>query len=493
MRVALALPVLFTILMASSVSATAHAQSSPLIRPARAGAAVAASGAATSAPKAAAAASEAQPTASQVAASQAEAKRLSDAFVSASERASLSVVQIDVATRDDGRDSMARLFGKDASDSPVSRGLGSGVIFTADGAILTNNHVIDDALSINVRLRDGRYLPAKLVGRDPSTDLAVIKVEGAGLSAARFADSEVTRVGEWVVAIGSPFGFGYTVTTGVLSAKGRGGLGMSAIEDYLQTDASINPGNSGGPLCDLDGRVIGINTMVIGRGTGIGFAVPSNMARRVAEQLLKTGRMERPSIGVGIQDLTPELAGAMKLEPRAGALVNLVGEGTPAAKSNLKPGDVIASVDGKAIHDSRELVREVLQHDVGKNVPLEILRDGKRYGTQVTLGAKQEAPVEPLPVQQQNVPQRDLGIVLRDLKPETSQALGFGAKVLPVVTDVLTGSAADRAGLKVNDVVVEADGVLEPTAAKVRDAGKDGVLLLRVRRGKSAFYAALRK
>src|SRR3954469_9425953 len=242
----------------------------------------------------------------QAAAARAEAAKLSDAFVSVAERVSPSVVQIDVTARDENPDQIGRLFGKN-QDSPIARGTGSGVVFTADGAILTNNHVIDHALTINVRLRDGRLLPAKLLGRDPATDLAVVKVEATGLSAAKFGDSDASRVGEWTVAIGSPFGLGYTVTTGVLSAKGRGGLGMNQIEDYLQTDASINPGNSGGPLCDLDGRVLGINTMIVGRGTGIGFSVPSNLARRVAEQIVKKGKVERAWIGVGVQDLTPEL------------------------------------------------------------------------------------------------------------------------------------------------------------------------------------------
>ncbi|NOU34158.1 MAG: PDZ domain-containing protein [Polyangiaceae bacterium] len=445
------------------------------------------------APKVAPKAAPAAEVAPVNAASQAEARKLSDAFVNVAERVSPSVVQIDVTTREESRDSLSHIFGKGGSDTAVSRGLGSGVVFTQDGGILTNNHVIEDALSINVRLRDGRYLPAKLVGRDPSTDLAVVKVDVTGLTAARFADSDATRVGEWVVAIGSPFGFGYTVTSGVLSAKGRGGLGMNAIEDYLQTDASINPGNSGGPLCDLDGRVMGINTMVVGRGSGIGFAVPSNMARRVAEQILKSGRVERAWIGVGFQDLTPELASAMKLDPRAGALVNSISDGGPAAKSNMKPGDIIASVAQKPVHDGRELVREVLQHDVGKTVALEIIRDGKHYATQVTLSARPEAPIQPLPVQQQNVPQRDLGVSMRDLRPEMSAQLGLGSKVLPIITQVVPGSAGDRAGLKVNDVVVEADGITDPTTAKVLDASKDGQLLLRVQRGSSAFYAALKK
>src|SRR5262245_24994384 len=318
-------------------------------------------------------------TNAHIQASQAEARRLSDAFVSVAERVSPSVVQIDVTSRDERADHVLRWLGGGAGDSPVARGIGSGVVFTQDGAILTNNHVIEEALTINVHLRDGRFLPARLVGRDPATDLAVIKVDATGLVAAKFADSDAARVGEWVVAIGSPFGLGYTVTTGVLSAKGRGGLGMNAIEDYLQTDASINPGNSGGPLCDLNGNVLGINTMIVGKGAGIGFAVPSNLARRVGEQILKKGKVERAWIGVGIQDLTPELATALKVDPRAGALVNAVNEGGPAQKANVKPGDIIAGVGGKKVTDGRELVREVISHEVGQNLQLEIVRDGKRY------------------------------------------------------------------------------------------------------------------
>ena len=230
------------------------------------------------------------PTPAQVQVATAEARKLSDAFVAVAEKTSPSVVQLDVTTKNEREDQLAKMLGLGDS-SPVARGMGSGVIMTPDGAILTNNHVVEEALTINVRLRDGRYLPARLVGRDPSTDLAVVKVDATGLTPAKLADSDASRVGEWVVAIGSPFGLGYTVTAGVVSAKGRGNIGMNAIEDYIQTDASINPGNSGGPLCNLDGAVVGINTMIVGRGTGIGFAVPSNIAKRVAEQILKTGRV----------------------------------------------------------------------------------------------------------------------------------------------------------------------------------------------------------
>lgn len=433
------------------------------------------------------------PVTPQAAAAQAEAKKLSEGFVSVAERVSPAVVQIDVTARDENADQVLRFFGKN-QDSPVARGTGSGVVFTSDGAILTNNHVIDHALTINVRLRDGRLLSAKLLGRDPATDLAVIKVDATGLTAAKFADSDAARVGEWVVAIGSPFGLGYTVTTGVLSAKGRGGLGMNQIEDYLQTDASINPGNSGGPLCDLNGQVLGINTMIVGRGAGIGFAVPSNLARRVAEQILKKGKVERAWIGVGIQDLTPELASALKLgDARAGVLINSVTDGGPAQKANIKAGDVIAAVAGKKVTDGRELVREVIAHEVGQTVPLEIIRDGKRYGSSAVLTARPEAAVPPLPVQQQGVPQAGLGLSVRDLSPQQAAQLGLAAKAVPVVTSIAPGSSADRAGLKPGDVIIEADGISEPTATQLSEAAKDGTLLVRVRRRDATFYAAMKK
>ncbi len=445
------------------------------------------------APTAAVQPAQPPPTPAQVQVAQTEAKRLSDAFVNVAEKVSPSVVQIDVTSRDENADKVLRWLGRGTGDSPVARGTGSGVVFTPDGAILTNNHVVDEALSINVHLRDGRFLPARLIGRDPSTDLAVIKVDATGLVAAKFADTETLRVGEWVVAIGSPFGLGYTVTTGVLSAKGRGGLGMNAIEDYLQTDASINPGNSGGPLCDLEGRVIGINTMIVGRGSGIGFAVPSTLARRTAEQILKTGHVERAWLGAGVQDLTPDIASAMKLDTRAGALLNSISPNGPAQKAQLRAGDVIASVQGRPTHDGHELVREVIANDVGKTVQVEVIRDGKHYAASVVLAARPEPAAPPPPVQQQGVPQPGLGLSVRDLPPAQAQQLGLPAKALPLVTAVNPGSAADRAGLKSGDIIVEVDGIQEPTSMQVQQSAADGQLLLRVRRREASFYAALRK
>jgi Do/DeqQ family serine protease len=433
------------------------------------------------------------PTPAQVQASTAEARRLSEAFVAVADHASPSVVQIDVTARDEKADVLSHFFGRSGRDEPIARGMGSGVVFTADGAILTNNHVVEEALTINVRLRDGRYLPARLVGRDPATDLAVVKVEATGLPAAKFADSDAVRVGEWVVAIGSPFGLGYTVTAGVVSAKGRGGLGMNAIEDYLQTDASINPGNSGGPLCNLQGDVLGINTMIVGRGQGIGFAVPSNIAQRVANQILKAGKVSRAWLGVSVQDVTPEIAAAMKLTPGSGALVNNVANDGPAFKANLRPGDVIAVVAGHPLHDAHDLIRETLLREVGQAVPLEIVRNGQHYGASVTLAERPEPPVQETPAQQQATPRQGLGLIVRDLAPEQSSQMGLPARPLPVLTQVAPGSAADRAGLRAGDVIIEANGTVDPNSSQVAEFAKAGTLLLRVKRGDAFFYAALKK
>jgi len=267
---------------------------------------------------------------------------------------------------------------------------------------------------------------------------------------------------------------------------------MNAIEDYLQTDASINPGNSGGPLCDLQGDVLGINTMIVGKGQGIGFAVPSNMAQRVATQILKTGKVSRAWLGVGVQDMTPEIAAAMRLTPGAGALVNNVAQDGPAFRANIRPGDVVASVAGHPVHDGHDLVRETIAQPVGQAVPLEILRAGQRYSSSVTLSERPEAPVEPTPSQQQQ-PHQGLGLVVRDLAPQQAAQMGLGSRVVPVVTQVAPGSVSDREGLKVGDVIVEANGVQDPTSAQVAEAGRSGTVLLRIKRADAFFYAALKK
>jgi serine protease Do len=415
-------------------------------------------------------------------ASAGEAKRLGEAFHAVVERLAPSVVQIDVTTRDATPANAWMRGGGEA----FQRATGSGVILSADGAILTNNHVIEQALSMNVRLADGRIFEARLAGRDPATDLAVLRVDAKGLPAAPFADSDGVRVGEWVLAVGSPFGLSRTVTAGVVSATGRGSLGANEVEDYLQTDAGINPGNSGGPLVDLEGRVVGINTMVVGRGSGIGFAVPSTMARRVADQLLAKGRVARAWLGVGVQDVTPDLARALGVKPGEGALLNHVAEGGPGARGNLRAGDVVLTVNGRPLHQAQDFIREVLRHDAGATVPLEVWRATRRYATSVTLAARNESPPAPIPAQIEAPRAPGLGLSLRD-------GGGPGAGAACLVASVAVGSVADRAGVRPGDLIVEADGAPAPNAAAVQQAAADGHLLLRVRRRDAFHYLALHR
>ncbi|WP_437778761.1 trypsin-like peptidase domain-containing protein [Sorangium sp. So ce1097] len=431
--------------------------------------------------------SRADASSAAAAAGAADLRRLGEAFADVADKVGPAVVQIEVTVGEDVS-SPLRWF----RDGGQRRGLGSGVIFSPDGGILTNNHVIDGARAITVRLRDGRMFAGRVAGRDPATDLAVIRVDAKDLPVATFADSDAARVGAWVVAIGSPFGLGHTVTTGVLSAKGRGGVGVNDVEDYLQTDASINPGNSGGPLVDLDGRVLGINTMVVSRGQGIGLAVPANMARRVAEQLFRSGRVERAFAGVGLQDLTPQLAAAMQSPPRAGALVNAVTPGGPAARANLQPGDVITSVAAKPVRDAQDVIRALFNHNVGEPLTLEVMRDGQRYQARVTLAPRSEPPPPALPVQRAPTPHRGLGLTLRDAPAPRGSGGERGERgVVARIVAVASDSPAERAGLRPGDVILEADRNRAPTAAQVEEAARDGELLVRVQRRDAAFYAAL--
>jgi serine protease Do len=239
--------------------------------------------------------------------------------------------------------------------------------------------------------------------------------------------------------------------------------------------------------------VLGINTMIVGRGQGIGFAVPSNMAQRVGTQILKIGRVSRAWLGVSVQDLTPEIAQGMRIAPGTGALINNVAVDGPAHRANVRTGDVIASVGGHTVRDGHDLVRETISHDVGQPVQLEIVRGGQHYGASVMLSERPEAPIQPVPAQQQALPHQGLGLVVRDITPQQAAQMGLAAKPLPVVTQVTPGSAADREGLRVGDVLVEANGTAEPTSAQVADLARSGALLLRLKRGDRYFYAALKK
>ncbi|MDQ3037556.1 MAG: trypsin-like peptidase domain-containing protein, partial [Myxococcota bacterium] len=369
----------------------------------------------------------------------ADAERVGSAFATVAEQVSPSVVSIRVEARVDRAEMMQQMpFGAvpgmpggGGGDEQIVQGGGSGFVVSADGAILTNRHVVENATRIRVRFQDGRELPATVVGIDRATDLAVVRVEATGLRPLRFASMDQQRVGQWVIAIGSPFGLDTTITAGVLSATGRGGLGMNEIEDYLQTDASINPGNSGGPLVNLDGEVVGINTMIIGRGQGIGFAIPADMAQNVSQQLLASGRVRRAWIGVGFQELTPELAADFGVGGRRGALVNEIVPNGPAARAGIQSGDVIINIEGVPVRESRDLMRLVIRRPVGVAVRLEVMRAGRPMQLTLTTGERPDASAEEpqdLGATQPTRDDRGFGVQLVPVTPQVARQIGYAGR-----------------------------------------------------------------
>jgi serine protease Do len=341
---------------------------------------------------------------------------------------------------------------------PKEQGVGSGVIVTKDGYILTNNHVVDDASVIKVTMIDGREFEGKVIGRDPKTDVAVIKIDAKDLPAITFADSDKIEVGDMVLAVGHPFGIGQSVTTGIISAKGRATLGLD-YEDFIQTDAAINPGNSGGALVDVDGRLIGMNTAILshsGGNQGIGFAVPTNLARWVMESLVSHGRVERGFLGVNIQDLTPQLAKQFKIDQSKGALVAAVTPDSPAEKAGVKSGDVITDFNGKPVTDSRHLKLQVGSTVPGAAVPMTVLRDGKSMSLSVTV---KELPGEKVA---DATPAADKandtlhGVGVADLDQAARDQFKVPSNIKgAVVTEVQEDSAAYEAGLRQGDVILE--------------------------------------
>jgi len=356
---------------------------------------------------------------------------------------------------------------------PPQEGMGSGVIVSADGYVLTNNHVVNGADVIKVSLNDGRELTARLVGADPQADLAVVKVDAKDLPAITFADSDKAEVGDRVLAVGNPFGIGQTVTSGMVSALGRATLGLD-YEDFIQTDAAINPGNSGGALVDAQGRLLGINTAILSRSggsQGIGFAIPSNLARNVMEQLVATGKVSRGYIGVSVQDMTPALAENFKLKGRDGALVAEVVPSSPAAKSGLESGDVVTKLNGKAVGDARHLKLAVASLAPGAAVPVEIVRDGKTKSLDLKVGdrpgEKEVARLNNRGLRNNNDRAAEApsagnddgvlnGVGVADLDLAARRQLNIPATVRgALVTQVEPGSAAASAGVQPGDVIQE--------------------------------------
>jgi len=340
----------------------------------------------------------------------------------------------------------------------VEHGVGSGVVITKDGYILTNNHVVDGAKEVKVTLTDGRAFTAKVIGRDPKTDIAVVKIDADNLPIVSLADSSKVKVGDVVLAVGNPFGVGQTVTAGIVSAKNRGNMGIEDYEDFIQTDAAINPGNSGGALVDIDGRLIGINTAILsdsGGSQGVGFAVPSDLARTVMESLVKNGRVTRGYIGVMIQSITPALAQEFNLKETTGALVGDVVANGPAEQAGFKEGDVVTEFNGQKITDSRQLQLTVAETSPGSKVPVKILRDGDSKTLEVTV---KQLPGSGSLAEAGSPTGNDTGTLngvgVGDLDPQARAQFHIPDTVHgAVVTQVEPGSAAAEAGLKTGDVI----------------------------------------
>jgi len=343
-------------------------------------------------------------------------------------------------------------FFRDRPPRENVRAAGSGVILDPRGYILTNNHVVENAAEIQVRLSDQRKFPARLVGRDPKTDLAVLKIDASRpLPVAELGDSDRLRIGQWAIAIGNPFGLDRTVTLGIISATGRRRLGVSQFENFIQTDASINPGNSGGPLLNLDGKVIGINSAIVSTGQGIGFSIPINMAKEVMGQLIEKGRVVRGWLGIVIQDLSDELAPGFGVAPRSGVLVSDVMKDSPAETAGVRAGDIIVEFGGQPIRELPELQRRVAAVPPGQAVPLTVLRDKKPTRLTVKIGEMpgEETVVAAAPAVE------GWGLTVGALTPEFVSRYELTTTEGVVVTEVARGGPADRAGIREGDAILQ--------------------------------------
>jgi Do/DeqQ family serine protease len=371
---------------------------------------------------------------------------------------------------------------------------GSGVIVDKEGYILTNNHVVEGTDKVKVRLIDGREFTATVKGQDRRTDLAVLHIKAKDLPVATLGDSDKLEVGEWAIAIGSPFGLEHTVTVGVISAKGRSGLGTGTYEDFVQTDASINPGNSGGPLINIDGEVVGINAMIIQPGTGIGFAIPINMAKQILNDLIKQGKVVRPWLGISAQDLSPEMMEHFQVKEKEGVLVAQVYPGTGAEKAGLTSGDIIKSVDDKAVKNVNELVKEIQKKKVGQKVKLDIIRNGKEMIIEVTTTSmpdKAELPKE-------KEAEEKSGAKVQELTPQLADRYQIsGIKRGVVIIGVEDGSLADEMGLQEGDIILEINRkkieTLKDFEKAMKDANLEKGILLYIHRKGNSFYLPFKK
>ncbi len=437
------------------------------------------------------------------------ARQLNDSFAGVFEKVAPAVVVIESTRSSEvpvaGLPKGLEFFLRRPDGREIDPNIGSGFIIRSDGYILTNHHVVEDATEITVKLHDGRRFPATVVGNDPRTDLAVLKLEATGLPVADLGDSDKVRVGQFAFAIGTPLELPYTFTVGVLSAKDRSLGGVYG--ELLQTDASINPGNSGGPLCDIDGQVVGVNTLISGMNRGLGFAIPINVAKNVAQQLIAEGRVRRPWLGISIAGVEENVQ-LRRLFPSVnrGVVVQGIEPNAPAQSSDLRPGDVILRVDGVEVGLAGELQRQILSKQIGQNVELEVWRQGQNVKVGVRTGEQpdfQQASIRPRresgtvrPPSEGSVPTPSSpGMSFRDATPEALQEMGLPSRSASggvLVTAVEESSAAAGAGLEVGDIITDAGGRPVNSSKELEQELKSpspgsGLLLLIERKGTRTF------
>ncbi|WPD23854.1 MAG: DegQ family serine endoprotease [Candidatus Electrothrix aestuarii] len=379
---------------------------------------------------------------------------------------------------------------------------GSGFLISSEGLILTNNHVVDDADSIRVRLADKREFTASVVGTDPQSDVALIKIDGSNLPTLTLGDSDKLEVGEWVIAIGSPFELSQTVTVGIVSAKGRSRMGISDYENFIQTDAAINPGNSGGPLLNIHGKVVGINTAIFSRNggnMGIGFAIPINMAKSVEEQLRSNGKVTRGWLGVAIQDMNEDLAQSFGVNKAEGILVAEVTKDSPAEKAGIQQGDILLSLNGTKLIDVADLRNRIAMTTPGNKVNLALIREGRKQELSVAITeqpADFSRATKIRAKKNSSSPLDNMGLTLQDLSDELAQQFGYNKRQGVLITQIAPNSPADSVGIQPGQLIEEVNRVRVHSIAELRNAIKQGKdpkqLLLRIRAGEYSKYVVLR-
>jgi serine protease Do len=388
-------------------------------------------------------------------------------------------------------DFFERFFGNIPERQLKQKSLGSGFIISNDGYIFTNNHVVEQADKILVKLSDGKEYEAKIIGKDANTDIALIKIKPSNsLPVAETGDSDKLRVGEWVLAIGNPFGLEQTVTAGIVSAKGRV-IGAGPYDNFIQTDASINPGNSGGPLFNMEGKVVGINTAIVAQGQGIGFAIPISMAKAILPDLKAKGKVTRGWLGVSVQDINEDIAKSMKIKNQSGALISDVFKGDPAYQAGLKPGDIVAEINGKPVKDTHELLLIIAGFRVGDTVKLKIVRDGQEMILPIKVAERNEKSEMASAIQSGEA----FGMTVQEITPEIARHLGLTIKKGVIVVDVEEGTVAEDVGIQPQDIILQVNKVKVSTMKdyqrEIMRAGEKGSILLLIKRGRSTFFVPL--